>query len=563
MKMMKEELLKSPSTPSNSHTENHLKSPPNTDLSISSMVSYGTLYPQVIESQENIRHLNEQGRTFSKDSTSTTMSTLDPELAKKQDRIAYFIFFCLGIGSLLPWNAFITAATYYSTRFCNESFENSFESFFSMFYTASQPLGLLFTIYYKKNFSSKRFVRVPLLIYTFLFFWTTMFVLMKSFPAKALFGVTLIFTFICGLCSSIMNGGLFGISGILPSSAHTAAIMNGQGLVGFIVSLISLIIVASDNKQSNSCDDDNQNDINNTTTTDDDNACNYDTIDYGAFVFFLLATIMLVVCVLLFYYLLRLDFVRYYLKLHLKENIDAMGNIEIQTNPLQPPEQQSTAGNEESGEQSRGVSVDRSPSTEAAALGRTKSFAVPLVSHAEVYSILQKIRIPAIAVTITYMMSLSVFPPLLVQMQSIHNCSDSYRSFQDLWIPLLFLIFNLGDFLGRVSAQYWPKTSFITAHNIWIFTSLRIFIILGMFFCKIDHTQLPVLFPFDAAPIILLLALGFSNGFYANLCMMFGPTLVEPEDGSLAGTIMVFCLCTGLLLGSCLSFLVLYIVTGR
>jgi hypothetical protein len=41
--------------------------------------------------------------------------------------------------------------------------------------------------------------------------------------------------------------------------------------------------------------------------------------------------------------------------------------------------------------------------------------------------------------------------------------------------------------------------------------------------------------------------------------MMFGPSLTSPTDGSLAGTIMIFMLTLGLLVGSLLSFLVVYI----
>ena len=49
-----------------------------------------------------------------------------------EDSLAYFIFFLLGIGSLLPWNAFITASAYYKARFCGTPFFVNFEAFFSV-----------------------------------------------------------------------------------------------------------------------------------------------------------------------------------------------------------------------------------------------------------------------------------------------------------------------------------------------------------------------------------------------------------------------------------------------
>jgi hypothetical protein len=43
----------------------------------------------------------------------------DASVAGNGAMTAYVIFFILGIGNLLPWNAFITAAGYFHQRFCN------------------------------------------------------------------------------------------------------------------------------------------------------------------------------------------------------------------------------------------------------------------------------------------------------------------------------------------------------------------------------------------------------------------------------------------------------------
>ena len=37
--------------------------------------------------------------------------------------IAYLICFYLGLGNLLPWNAFITASSYYTDRFCGIQYD--------------------------------------------------------------------------------------------------------------------------------------------------------------------------------------------------------------------------------------------------------------------------------------------------------------------------------------------------------------------------------------------------------------------------------------------------------
>ena len=43
-----------------------------------------------------------------------------------------------------------------------------------------------------------------------------------------------------------------------------------------------------------------------------------------------------------------------------------------------------------------------------------------------------------------------------------------------------------------------------------------------------------------------MFALGVTNGYWATLCMMFGPVMVEPQDGERAGSVMLLCLVVGL-----------------
>jgi hypothetical protein len=43
-----------------------------------------------------------------------------------------------------------------------------------------------------------------------------------------------------------------------------------------------------------------------------------------------------------------------------------------------------------------------------------------------------------------------------------------------------------------------------------------------------------------------MLLLGVTNGYWATLCMMFGPMVVEPQDSERAGSVMLLCLVIGL-----------------
>jgi hypothetical protein len=181
----------------------------------------------------------------------------------------------------------------------------------------------------------------------------------------------------------------------------------------------------------------------------------------------------------------------------------------------------------------------------------------------ELWSIIKTIKIPAYSVFITFAGTLLVYPSTMVLIQSESACHSKYNS---LFISILFTLYNLGDFLGRsraIQLHAWEGLSqYINERNIWIYTNLRLIIPLLICFCNISNSRLPILFPFDVITIFLFLSLGLTNGFFANLAMMYGPSMVESEKSALAGTIMIFCLSSGLFVGACFSFLVVFILVG-
>jgi hypothetical protein len=60
-----------------------------------------------------------------------------------------------------------------------------------------------------------------------------------------------------------------------------------------------------------------------------------------------------------------------------------------------------------------------------------------------------------------------------------------------------------------------------------------------------------------------MILMAFSNGYVASSAMMIGPGLVQGSDRNLAGTLMIFSLTLGLMLGSVFSFSVVDISQGR
>lgn len=187
------------------------------------------------------------------------------------------------------------------------------------------------------------------------------------------------------------------------------------------------------------------------------------------------------------------------------------------------------------------------------------------ISYDTVLSTLNIIKVPAFSEFINFVITLSAFPAVIVLIKPIERCpsSSSLRIFNSLWIPILFVAVGLFDFVGRYSAQIFKnKIKFINAKNVWIFAISRSIVVMLLLFCNIQDSQLPRLFLSDIAPLVLVSIHGFSSGYIANLSMMLGPELVPLEYASLAGTIMVVALVSGLVAGSLISFLLVYVLRG-
>lgn len=162
----------------------------------------------------------------------------------------------------------------------------------------------------------------------------------------------------------------------------------------------------------------------------------------------------------------------------------------------------------------------------------------------------------------------------------------------------LFLIFNVGDTLGRALASFGG----IVPHRfLWLVSVSRVAFIPLLLLCNIntghgggsggggnssrtpssslygghpaqysnlvDTTNWDYLdqsdsvpttairyFAHDIYPICFMCLLAVSNGFVASLEMMHTPNLVPKQEASRAGAIMAFFLVMGLVLGSVCSF---------
>ncbi|XP_051008863.1 equilibrative nucleoside transporter 1 [Acomys russatus] len=443
-----------------------------------------------------------------------------------QDRYkaVWLIFFVLGLGTLLPWNFFITATKYFTSRLNlpqntslvadklskdNEALANGTVSLpeqhlskiFNNVMTlcAMLPL-LLFTCL--NSFLHQRVsqsVRIlGSLVAILLTFLLTAILVKVEMDALSFFVITMIKIVLINSFGAILQASLFGLAGVLPAN-YTAPIMSGQGLAGFFSSVAMICAIASGSELSES-----------------------------AFGYFITACAVVLLAIACYLALPRMEFYRYYLQLNLEG----------------PAEQETKLDLISKGEDPRGGREEpRVPAPNSPPTSRNHS----------IKDILKSIWVLALSVCFIFMITIGLFPAVTADVES-SIAGDS--AWKDYFSPVTcFLNFNVFDWLGRslTAVCLWPgKDSF------WlpVLVVARIIFIPLLMLCNVRHHHyLPAVFTHDALFIAFMAAFAFSNGYLASLCMCFGPKKVKPTEAETAGNIMSFFLCLGLALGAVLSFL--------
>ncbi|XP_054425405.1 equilibrative nucleoside transporter 1 isoform X1 [Pteronotus mesoamericanus] len=453
-----------------------------------------------------------------------------------QDRYkaVWLIFFMLGLGTLLPWNFFMTATQYFTNRLDQSQNvssvtaelggdvqllatpiapppeRNSLSAIFNNVMTlcAMLPL-LLFTCL--NSFLHQRIpqaVRIlGSLVAILLVFLVTAVLVKVHLDDLSFFVITMIKIMLINSFGAILQGSLFGLAGLLPAS-YTAPIMSGQGLAGIFASVAMICAIASGSELSES-----------------------------AFGYFITACGVIVLTIVCYLGLPRLEFYRYYQQLKLEGSGEQETKLDLiskdPSTTCHPPGEEPRAGKEESG-----VSAPNSQ---------------PASKSHSIRAILKNIIVPALSVCFIFTITIGVFPAVTAEVKSSIAGGSAWEYY---FIPVsCFLTFNVFDWLGRslTAISMWPGKD---SHWLPSLVLARLVFVPLLLLCNVHPRQyLPVVFEHDAWFIIFMATFAFSNGYLASLCMCFGPKKVKPAEAETAGAIMAFFLSLGLALGAVFSFL--------
>jgi len=162
---------------------------------------------------------------------------------------------------------------------------------------------------------------------------------------------------------------------------------------------------------------------------------------------------------------------------------------------------------------------------------------------------------PALSIMFVFTVTLSLFPSITASIKSTAKNERSDYQQDYLFIPIHFLIFNMGDLIGRslpIIQSFLIKNVNLLAlmsasHSMFIPLILSCNTDIG------DKRLFPLLVTNDWLYFFIVFLFSLSNGYLGSSIMMVGSQTKNVDKG-LAGMLLIFCLVIGLTVGSLLSF---------
>ncbi|OAQ22744.1 hypothetical protein K457DRAFT_102342 [Linnemannia elongata AG-77] len=471
----------------------------------------------------NTNHLGEHQQDENDDNDNHTTPLLrhnTVELGPPADpyRISYWIMVIQGASMLLPWNVFITAQGFFKLKFTGSPYEDNFQNYFSIGFMGTNLLVVGSSILIQKQAPGTTHIIGSLLLNAAVFLAILVSIQTdRNIDPTNYFFFAMTMLSLSAISTSIVQNGMFGLASKF-TGRHVQGVMLGQGLAGAGVAISQIVTqILSPPKGTTYADE----------TFDIQGGHGgggrrnrSEGLEHSAFLFFLFALGYTLFAVLAQALLIRLPIYE--------------------------------------------VNHYRSTSLGATALA-TDDSAMQLMQ--DIYPKKRKhpLVVLYISITLIFALTLSLFPSLTALVESTNTAPDRARIFGDLFVPLHFLIYNLGDWTGRSLpsfALFSPNTTHPTRRQQlrYLLSAFGRCIFIPVFLTANlpipeDTRLLPLLIRRDEIWFLLVFLFALSNGYLGSLIMMVGPACVlGGENKARAGVKLGFWLTTGLAMGSVASF---------
>ncbi|ORZ07957.1 nucleoside transporter-domain-containing protein [Lobosporangium transversale] len=537
-------------------------------------------------------------------------------------RISYWIMVIQGASMLLPWNVFITAQEFFKLRFRGSPFEHDFQNYFSVAFMSTNLIVVGSSILIQKQAPGTTHIIGSLLLNAAVFLSILVSIQTNyEIDSTTYFFFTLTMLSLSAISTSIVQNGMFGLASKFTGH-HVQGVMLGQGVAGAGVAISQIVTHILSPSKGDSYLDDYIGPVSTSPSLvaefggGSGNRGRRQGLEHSAFLFFSFALLFTVISVLAQALLIRLPIYEYYTEEQPRRPIEFLAPPSPRFNSVTLAEGNHDDNNvaaNGAGEQDATIIRRNSTSSAATAVTITPAMieeanrrqteeavrraeaervnhyrsaslgATALANDANAMRLMQDIYprkkahplvILYISITLVYGLTLSLFPSLTGLVESTNTAPDRSRLAKDLFVPLHFLTFNLGDWTGKALpsfALFAPSTQHPTRRQQlkYLLSSLTRFIFIPIFLTAnlpipSNTRLLPLLIQRDEVWFALVFLFALSNGYLGSIIMMVGPACVlGGENKARAGVKLGFWLTAGLALGSAASFGVRKLMCAR
>ncbi|CCO26542.1 Equilibrative nucleoside transporter 1 OS=Rattus norvegicus GN=Slc29a1 PE=2 SV=3 [Rhizoctonia solani AG-1 IB] len=453
--------------------------------------------------------------------------TLPPPRDPQARKSIQTMFIILGASLLLPWNGLITATPYFLSRLADSSIRPAFGSYLGITHQAFNFLTLIYATLTAANASKTLRIRASSSALAILFFVLTLSTV-SSTTGTPYFTLIMIIDALLGVSASMLSVAVVALAALFGPAAMQACFA-GQAAVGVVVSFVQFMgaVIAND-------------------SPDGDSAKPGPTV-----VFFGLATAFVLFSLIAHSVLLRTP---EYTEVVQKWEAGKVLLVEEPGGTVYVDDD----------EQGRDVEDERRGILSSA---DDLGVEVPQVKgRVSIWEIAKINKLYNLAVGFCFAVTLSVFPPITAYVAPTSSSMFTPSTF----IAFHFLVFNVGDYLGRFACAY-PMFQFWKRKQLASYSLSRVLFIPLILMCNVRAPGMGLdktpLFNSDFIFFFLVFLLGFTNGHCCGLCMMSAPSTehngrIRSEQVDTAAMVAQFSLVGGLAAGSAASFAVRRMVCG-
>lgn len=448
----------------------------------------------------------------------------------KMSQLRYITFTLIGIALLWPWNCFLSALAYYGKRFANTA--SLVRVYSSTMMSVSTITSTAYNYYLSQvqrgvNYTHRVYWGMGINVAVFMIMsWSCVSYFFIDMADATFFTILMIMVFMSSLATCLAQNGTMALVNVL-GSIYANAMMVGQAVAGVLpaIALILSILLVGETK---------------TTEKPVEK-------DYGVFLYYITASLVAVTSIGLLWLVTERKESGYQ-SLDLDEGLGPDLHIEVVLDLLV---------------QDLHTGLD----TGLAPLG-PMDLAGPEPSPGKVpFSTLwAKLKLIVLSIFLTFSITL-IFPVFASTVESVHPHSQFKLLQKEIFIPFIYLIWNLGDLLGRIWCGMPNSKLLIRSPRVLIAYALARLVFIPLFFtCNIggassgsspaQNGASAALIPSDLWYVSLQLLFGLSNGQLCTSCFMIvGDFCDTDEEKEAAGGFTAVFLSIGLAVGSVLSYL--------